>query len=191
MEFEEIKKIWDSQNKQPMYVIDEKTLHRSVTRKFQASRRSVNAMEIGLVLINSFVITFLIVKGINNDYNIFQFLIAGAALLVTIYVILGRTRRRRRQSFQDRSLLSELDHAISNRDYLIQRGRTFIYWYMLPFATATLVSMYFNAKSPWIWILIVSLFALGSWLPFWEVQNIHLPKKRELESLKKTLTAQE
>ena len=29
MEFDELKKVWDSQNKEPMYVIDEQALHQA------------------------------------------------------------------------------------------------------------------------------------------------------------------
>ena len=33
MEFDEIKKIWDAQNNQPLYVIDEKALHNRIQSK--------------------------------------------------------------------------------------------------------------------------------------------------------------
>ena len=42
MEFEEMKKIWDSQNNRPMYAIDENSLHNIVKRKINAASRKVN-----------------------------------------------------------------------------------------------------------------------------------------------------
>ena len=37
MEFEEMKKIWDSQNNRPMYVIDEKSMFKIVERKIKSA----------------------------------------------------------------------------------------------------------------------------------------------------------
>ena len=55
MEFDEIKKIWDEQNNQTMYAINEDTLHRRVTSKAKAIGRSADRMEIGIIAITIFV----------------------------------------------------------------------------------------------------------------------------------------
>src|SRR5690349_6966310 len=45
MEFDEIKKIWDAQNNQPLYVIDEKALHNRIQSKMKGVLLRANANE--------------------------------------------------------------------------------------------------------------------------------------------------
>ena len=45
MEFEDMRKIWDEQKGETMYVIDETALHKSVSRKKDAVSRKINRLE--------------------------------------------------------------------------------------------------------------------------------------------------
>ena len=188
MEFEEMKKIWDSQNNQPMFVIDERTLHQQVERKVKTTKRSANMMETGLITINVFVIIYLIIDALIDNAGWYQYLTVGAVILVSIYVATGRIRRKKKEKRFDQTLLGSLESAISDIDYLIKRGKTFVWWYILPFAITTAISLYYNTRTAWVWLGITVLFAFASWLPKWEIRKCHLPKKRALESLRKTLT---
>ena len=44
-----------------------------------------------------------------------------------------------------------------------------------------------NPKSIWGWLLIAAGFVLAYFLASWEVRKMHLPKKKSLEALRKTL----
>lgn len=52
MEFDEIKKIWDAQNNQPLYVIDEKALHNRIQSKMKDVLLRANVNEWGVIIIN-------------------------------------------------------------------------------------------------------------------------------------------
>ena len=41
MEFEELKKIWDTQNNKPMFIIDEEALHRTIQKKKNVANNKV------------------------------------------------------------------------------------------------------------------------------------------------------
>ena len=51
MEFEEMRKIWDSQNNAPIYAIDESTLYKRIKSKGNRASRIANTNEIGLTII--------------------------------------------------------------------------------------------------------------------------------------------
>ena len=187
MEFEEMKKIWDSQNKQPMYAIDEKSLHNIVKRKIKAAARKVNTFEYGMIAITTFVTVFMIVDGIlDQDWT--NYVTALAAFGITIYVVIHRGRRRRIENRFGQSLIEGLENAIANIDYLIKQGSSFVWWYILPFAVVSMISMINNPSSIWRWILITGAFILAYLLANWEVRKMHLPRKKSLEALRNTLT---
>lgn len=190
MNFEEMKKIWDTQNKKPMYAIDETTLLDIVKRKVGSTNRQVDLMEKGLLIINAIVFTVMMIKGINKDLGWINFLTAGIVFLVSTYVIVQRIRRKKGENRFDRSLLGDLDNAISNIKYHIRMGRTFLWWYLLPFALPTFFNMYnsFDAKTVWVWLGIAVMFYVAYRLTKWEVDRCHIPKKRSLEALRNTLT---
>lgn len=189
MEFEDMKKIWDTQNQRPLYLIDEPTLHQHIDKKINATKRSAGYMEIGLILINLIVVAFMLIRSVGSDHAWMQYLTAATAFGIGVYVWVGRRTRQRQGSRFDRSLLGELDQAIENRSYLIRRGTTFVWWYLTPFALTVTVSMYnrFDSKTIWLWLLIGVMFVVGGLLPSWEVRKVHVPKKRALETLRKTL----
>lgn len=190
MEFNEMKKVWDSQNNQPLFAIDEVTLHKQVNKKIDSTKRSANKMEYGLIAINIFVIVFLTVKGILNDYDWLNFITAGAAFFILLYVVVGRQKRLQKGISFERTLLGELDNAISNMDYLISRGKTFVWWYMLPFVCTILLTYYFKEESRGYahWVVMFIMFIVAAWLPQWEVKNCHIPKRKTLLSMRHMLT---
>ena len=93
MEFEEMKKIWDTQNNQPMFAIDEKTLHKRVKRKTEAINRSVNLMEFGIIAITLGMGTYLLIDGIIDGEAWTRYYTSAIAFLVAIYMFAGRIRR--------------------------------------------------------------------------------------------------
>ena len=52
MEFEELQKIWDSQNNRPVYAIDEKALHNRILSKKRQAYHITNTTELLLIIVN-------------------------------------------------------------------------------------------------------------------------------------------
>ena len=53
MEFEELQKIWDSQNKRPLYVINEEALHQRILAKKSQASHITNFSELLLIAVNT------------------------------------------------------------------------------------------------------------------------------------------
>src|SRR5678810_945300 len=63
MEFEELKKIWDAQNGQPLYAINEKAMYNLILSKKKQAHHITNISE--LIIIIVYIITGSLVLGMN------------------------------------------------------------------------------------------------------------------------------
>ena len=90
MEFEEMKKIWDTQNNEPMYAINEAALHQRIRAKRNRAKWNADFTEVGLVVIAIAVSGFLFIKNRGGD-NLYAFLPA-IAILLTAVRMPGRKR---------------------------------------------------------------------------------------------------
>ena len=52
MEFEELRKIWDAQNNQPLYAINEKAMYNLVLSKKKQAHHITNISELLLIFVN-------------------------------------------------------------------------------------------------------------------------------------------
>ena len=179
-----MKKIWDTQNKEPMYAINEAALHRRILAKSKHARRKSNITEIGLVIITTITSILLLLIG---EGTIYTYISAAAMFLIGGYVIMGRIQRKKRTSQYDRSILGDLDEAIANVNYETTRAKTFLWWFILPVALPALLNLTQSDAPAWKWLLIPGSFILAYAVVQFGLNRIHLPKKRELENLRKKL----
>ena len=187
MEFEEIKKIWDTQNNEPMYAINEETLHNRIRAKSRQASRKSNITDVGLIVVAITTAILLLVIGNQSFYDYFSVV---ALMLISVYVVMGRIRRKKRENQFDRTILGDLDQAIANTSYEATRAKTFVWWFILPVAIPSLLNMMQAGTPIWKWVIIPFAFLLSYWLVNWEFRRKHLPKKRELESLREMLTSE-
>src|SRR6202008_1213324 len=109
MEFDEMKTIWDAQNNQTLYAIDEKALHTRVLSKKSRSRRNANFTELLLIIVNIAVACFITAVNLfRSKQTNFIFVMAGWMLLTAGFVLVARMRRTRNQNRFDRSVLGDL-----------------------------------------------------------------------------------
>lgn len=188
MEFEDIQKIWDTQNKEPMYVINETALHKGIRSKSSRANKTANINEIGLMSISTITGLLLLVDAIIDKQGFFSYLVAITLFLTGVYVLIGRKRRKKKELQFDRSMLGELDHAISNVDYMITVSKTFLWWYILPIGITSMINV--AQATPfmsWKWMLIPASFVLSFVVVRLGLVYTYLPKKRSLETLKAKL----
>jgi len=94
MEFDELQKIWDSQNNQPLYAINEKALHNRIQSKMKRGRHITNFSELLLILVNLGAGSF--VLGVNLSLqrgNIFMYILAAWMFATFVYILVSRVRR--------------------------------------------------------------------------------------------------
>lgn len=187
MEFEEMKVIWDSQNNEPLYAIDQDALHKKIQSKGEKVNRTLNIVDWVMMGVNLFVGIFLIAINIANDSDPFDFLLPILYLFFFGIVIYRRFNRRQESVKFEPTIRGDLDHAIWQTDYLIRQGRSILVWYLFPLMAVASVTLVLN--SDWIWALglIAVVLPLSYFGSRWEINKFYMPKKRELEALRETL----
>jgi hypothetical protein len=187
MEFEELQKIWDSQNNRPLYAIDEKALHKRILLKKKQAAHITNVSELLLIIVYAgggiFVLGMNIFK---PNPNISMYLLAAWMLGITLYVLGSRIRRiRRNKNRFQRSMHGDLDHAIAVAAYQIRLSQ-FMIWNMLPMGVLILLGIWEGRKSIWVAGGMLIFFALALYAGSFE-QRIYKNRKRDLQIFKKNL----
>jgi hypothetical protein len=188
MEFEDMKKIWDSQNHEALYAINEKALHGRILAKKERSRHIANFSELLLIVVNlvtgAIIVTMSLDKG---NGNIYLYLLSAWMFFCALYVIIHRELRAKRSERFDRSMRGELDHAISmasRQVHLSQFGR----WNMVPVVLLMLLSLWDGGKSIWLALGMLLFAVVLYYAARWE-HNIYVRMENELKHLRNKLEA--
>jgi hypothetical protein len=185
MDFKDLQKVWNAQTKEPMYVIDEQVLYRQIRRRARKVECLASVNEWGLMIIS--LLTSIALLWIGNDLT-YRILAALTMLGTGIYVARQRYVRLRQLREQPTTIVEELDLALKNATYMVRFAQTFVYWFLLPTASVTVLRMAQREVAASHWLLILGSFVVAFLLARWELRAKHLPRKRALEELKHTLT---
>lgn len=187
MEFDEMKKIWDSQNSEHLYVINEDALHNRIRTKKKRSQRLVETVEIVLlistIVAGSMVLLANIVRG---EHIIFKYVSASVFYLVAVYLWMKRSDRRKGEGRFENTMMGDLEHALSNSNHQVMISATFLYK-VFPFVSiGSLIAEWVRSGFTWMIPAIVAFFVVGYFASRWE-HRCYVSKLRELESLKAML----
>jgi hypothetical protein len=186
MEFEELRKIWDAQNNQPLYAINEKAMYNLVLSKKKQAHHITNISELLIIIV--YIITGSVVLGMNlfdQSSNVSMYVLSVWMLGSALFMLVSRIRRIKGGNQFDRSMSGDLDHAISVATYQVRISQIML-WNILPIGALTTLGLWEGGKSIWIAIVVLLFFALSYYVGGWE-HNIYKIKKSELEVLKKKL----
>jgi len=190
MEFEEMKKIWDAQNNESIYGINESALHNRILSKQKQGLHITNVSE--LLGIVAYTVAGLAMLGVNlykQSASIFMYILSAWVLGSAIYILASRIRRINGNNRFDRSMRGDLTHAISVATYQV-RFSQLMRWNIIPIGILVLLGMVEGGKSIWIIAGIIIFFVLTNYASGWE-HNIYKRKKRELEILQDKLESEE
>jgi len=186
MEFDEMKKIWDAQNNQPLYVIDEKALHNRIQSKMNGQLRLTNMSEWSVIL--NYLGAGGILLGLNSfkpGANLFMYLEAAWMFAIVVYIVISRIHRIKASRQFDRSIHGDLDHAISLAGYRMRLSRI-IYWNLLPMGAIMIFSGWEAGKLIKASAVILVSYALAFYVGRKE-HRASKSRKRELQVLKEKL----
>lgn len=187
MEFDEMKLIWDSQNNEPLYAINQEALNRKIQKKSRSITRLLDRVDLKMIIVNLLVGIMLIVVYWQDNEPGYEYVLPVVYLAFFVYALYRRFARHQEIMGFEKTILGELDKAIWQSDYLIKQSRTMIFWYLLPMLLLV-VGIQILRGTWWVGLLlIIILLPLSYFGGQWEVNKYHLPKKRELESLRRTL----
>ena len=186
MEFEEMKKIWDTQNNETLYAINEQALHNRILSKKKSTGHIANISELLLILVNGGTGVFIFMLAWSKSSGgLFFYLISLWMFATMLYMLVSRVRRLREATKFDLTLLGDLKNAITTASYQVRISRL-MRWNNLPILILVLLSIWENSKSSWVALLTLLVFSLAYYLSGWE-HNIYVKRKKELEELYKKL----
>lgn len=186
MEFDELQKIWDTQNKQPLYVINEQALHnRIVAKKHQVVHIAI-VTEWILIIANTASGAFVLQQNYAGRRGlVFAYLLAVWLLGTALYVLVNRIRRMREQQQFNRSLNGDLQHALATASYQVRISRI-MRWNTLPIAVLVLFGAWEGGQSLWFLGIVALFFVLVFFASGWEM-GIYRTKMKELQVLQQKL----
>ena len=186
MEFDELKQVWDSQNNELLYAINEQALHNSILSKKKQAYHITSVSELLMIIVNMGAGYFVFQMNLSHHSgNIFMYLLAAWMLGVSWYLFFHRIQRLKKDKQFDRSMHGDLNYAISVASYQVRLsllGR----WSILPIGLFTLLGLWESGKSVWIIVAILIFFVLTNYGARWE-HGIYKTRKLELEILKEKL----
>jgi hypothetical protein len=186
MEFEEMQKVWDAQNGQLLYAINEDALHKRILAKKRRAQLTASASELIQIIANitGGIFIFSVLSFVKRQ-DIFTSIMAAWMLASAVYTIVSRFRRMKANDRFDRSMNGDLNHAISITRYQVRLSQV-SRWNALPIATFALLSIWQAHKPIWTIPLALVIFTFGWWVGGKEVR-MHQSRRRELETLKSKL----
>ena len=186
MEFDELKKVWDSQNNELLYAINETALHNRILSKKKQAYHITNTSELLLIIVNMAAGFFVLTLNLSGrEVNIFMYLLAAWMLGISWYLLFSRIRRLKRNNQFDRSIHGDLNYAISIATYQV-RLSLLSRWSILPIGVFTLLGIWQSGKSIWIAVATLIFFLFSNYVAGREHRN-YISRKHELEMLKKKL----
>ncbi|VAW42950.1 hypothetical protein MNBD_CHLOROFLEXI01-2492 [hydrothermal vent metagenome] len=195
MEFEDMKMIWDSQNNEPLYAINQEALHKRIQDKGRSVTRLLNKSDLIMMGVNLFVGIFLIADAFREISESYEYVLPILYIAFFFYGIYRRYARRQEVGIFEPTILGDLEKAIWQIDYLIKQAREMIWWYLLPLLLVASVTILLNStslRSVVLAIVLTLVLVPASYFGSrWEVAKWYAPKKRELESLRETLLSAE
>jgi hypothetical protein len=189
MEFDEMKIIWDSQNNETLYTINEKALHSRILAKKNQAHHITNISELLWIIVNSSAGCFILgVNFFKQSESIVMYLLSAWMFSTALYMLVSRIRRIKRTYRFDRSMRGDLDHAISVATYqvrLSQLGR----WNILPIGILSTLGVWNGRESAWWVVGLAIFFVLAIYAAGWE-HRIYKVRKRELVVLQSKLESE-
>ncbi len=191
MEFEEMKKIWDAQNGQAMYAIDETALHNNVIKKKNKARRTADLTEKIFIGANIVAGLMIVVPTIIKE----NVMISGSLMAVMMFFTAGYifNKRKKRLASQDdfeKSVIGDLDNAISTADYQVNFSKSSRY-YLLSIVVLSLTSLIESGSPWWVILLVIVFFAVTYIAAKWEYRTFYASQKKDLRAMREKLGSME
>lgn len=191
MQFEDLQVIWNSQDDERLFAIDESALHAAIKRKSRSVNRLLAIFEWVMIAVNLLVAVVLFLDAGQDNGPAFQYVLVVMYLAYFVVAVVRRLTRRREEVRFPPTMLGELDKAIWQVDYLIQQARSIIFWYVIPLGVVVTISMILSINTWW------GLFFFTAWTTVtyfgsrWEINKWYRPKKENLELLREKLILNE
>ena len=187
-EFEQLQRIWDSQNNQPIYIMNEQALHQRIETKKNKTIRITNFTELLLIFVNLFSGVMILTIKFPEASAVYMTIMALWMLITAAYALVSRVRRINGNSKFDRSMQGDLAFAISVASYQVRLSKL-MRWNVLPIGILCFLGLLSGGKSVSIIVIMTFVFAALYYFSGWE-HSFYESRKRELETLQGKLKSE-
>lgn len=184
-----LKVIWDRQNEEKLYALNENVLYQQIKRKRKSISRLLLRSEVGVIGINLLVAIILVFAAYLNNSGPDEYLLASIFLAYAVFGIVLRQKRVQTDadvSF-DRNIMGELDKAIWQINYLVKHSHQQIRWYMLPLTAIIAGKLLYDGLPLAALAVILVMGGAGVGTQWWQIYKKYLPQKESLVLLRTTL----
>ena len=182
-----MKKIWDAQNGQALYAIDEEALHKRVLNKKDKAAKIANLAEwilIGSLLFSTGIImTAAIYK---SKFEWAPMLMAAMMVTVAIVIYVRRIKRLSWQNTFDNNILGDIEQAVANANSQVQLSKA-MRWIYIAVAVLSVLGVVDNISQWWIGALVALFFGLVYMAARWEHRTFYVSQKKGLEEMRDKL----
>jgi hypothetical protein len=192
MQFEELKRIWDSQDATAA-TIDVAALEERVRNRARAAECGASVPEIVLMAIMGLTGSVLAIAAFRAQHPPSSYVSATFGFGIAAYVYLVRRRRLNQKQGFDDSLLGRVEQGIADVDAQIALARSFFWWCILPMAAGTLASMYgtFHDRQTWVWLTQALAWVLAFAVVQRGLHRHQVPRREELARMRRELLSHE
>jgi len=191
MEFEDLKMVWDTQNNEQVFAINEKVLHQRVIRKNIAAKKTADSNEKGMMVISLFLALFMVVI-YYTGHSLVYILQSIIFLAVATYIFMDRRKRLQNDGLSAGSILDDLNQAIRTNNYEIRRQKSMAWWFFIPVSAAMLLNL-LRTTGIYSWAVVILMIAastLGLIVQHRAIRPL-MTKKDDLDALRKILIESE
>jgi len=219
MDFDQMKMIWDSQNEEPLYAVNETALHAMVRRRGEQLHRCAARCHLFEIVSGTafgagmFVLAGILAWGdpawlISLSWINVPVTGGDAAMLglsgtiwfyYAAYMWGARRRQLRREEDFASSLRGDLDRALSHVEFQIRMARSIVWWGLVPCCLGAYlcIVVLFHLKDAdpthlaWSGLIMLVALALSIWCQHRAITRRFEPRRRELASLRAKLADQQ
>jgi hypothetical protein len=189
-EFEDVQRIWNSQEKANYYILNEEAMAKRIAAKKKQTLRIMDFSEWLLIIVNLASGGFILGSNFpGTNGTLFPHLMAVWMLGTAAYIIANRIRRMKSDKQFDRSVRGDIAYAISVATYQVRLSHL-MRLNVIPIGAFITLGIWFSGKSIWIAVGTISFLAMAYLLGGWE-HGIYKSRKRELEILKGKLECEQ
>ena len=185
MEFKDLKNIWEKQNKEDMYTINESVFGKLIIQKYKEEEKLIGKTELGWFIIMPLTALYVCFLG---GFDIYSITIALSTLAIGGYVAVTRIMRKKKLKQYDHTALGKINHAIANINFQIKLQKRAFYLTVIPLIPA-IVSLSIKGfpSSVTFYLVLIGVVGFAFITIQYKLRKTLFPRRKSLELIKEKL----